>query len=102
MSKLYSLLLDLEKIEDPVRLRWERDMQQELELKEWDETHRHVKSISVNIAIRENIYKLRYRRYLTPKSLHRMFSTVEPKCWRCNEEEGNLIHIWGACAKIQT
>lgn len=65
------------------------------------ERYRYVKSISVKVAIGEDFYKLRYSWYLMPMCLHRILPTVDFKCWRYNEEESSLVHVWWACAKIQ-
>lgn len=55
------MLLRSEEAVDISRIRWQRDLWQETVQREWYYTHKYIRFISFNIAIRENVYKLRHR-----------------------------------------
>lgn len=38
--------------------------------------------------------------YCSPKKLHRIFPATPPLCWRCDAEDGTVIHIWWTCPRI--
>lgn len=69
MSKVYSLLLDIEEADDNSRQRWGREIQEEIEVGKWQATNEYILSTSANVAIHESFYKLRHQWYLTPLSL---------------------------------
>lgn len=59
-----------------LRVRWEVDLYQEMEYKEWQATHRYMRRLSCNVALCTFFYKLRSRWYLAPVQLHKMRSLV--------------------------
>lgn len=100
LSKIYALVVGEEDSGDLSRLRWQKEIQQEILQEEWQATHKHIKSLSHNVAIRENYCKLRHRWYLTLNRLHKMYPEVEGHCWRCLEEKGTMEqYISGGHAK---
>lgn len=63
--------------------------------------HVFIRSISINLAIRENFFKLQNRWYTRSVRVHKMFPEVDASCWRCKKEKGDLKHICWACEKLQ-
>lgn len=57
---MYWVLSELETEDDMDRIKWQKDLQREINLKEWIRTHGYIRGISANAAIRENFYKLRF------------------------------------------
>lgn len=57
------------------------------------------KPIKISLAqnIKENVYKMHYRWYLTPEKLSEIYKQLDAKCWKCREEKGTLFHQWWTC-----
>lgn len=58
-------------------------------------------SCSQNTAIRENCYKMIYRWHLTPAKLQKMYPLSDGKCWCCQEDNADYLHIWWGCGKLK-
>lgn len=56
LSKIYTLLLDTEKMEDERQQSWERNIQGAIEWNEWQATNNYIRLISSNITIHESYY----------------------------------------------
>lgn len=55
----------------------------------------------INVSAQENGFKLFSRWYNPPLKLHRIYPTIPPTCWRCQDKEDSLLHIWWECPLIQ-
>lgn len=56
---------------------------------------------SICTTIQETNYKILTRWYLTPSRLHIMFPGTSKHCWRCQKDEGTLLHIFWSCTKLK-
>lgn len=66
----------------------------------WHKLQEFNLSFSVNVAIKENRYKLLNRWYLTPVKLAKM-SAQPDLCWRWGYERTDYFHMWWTCSKLQ-
>lgn len=56
---------------------------------------------SICTGIQETNFKILTRWYNTPAKLHRVFPSTSDHCWRCQEEQGILLHIFWNCPKLE-
>lgn len=54
------------------------------------------------INLKDHLYKMRYRWYLMPGKLPKMYQRVTNKCWECQEKEGSFYHMWWMCKAAKT
>lgn len=54
------------------------------------------------MATQECGFKIITRWYRTPTMLHKYFPLISDRCWRCNREEGSMLHVWWSCPLIQS
>lgn len=87
-------------LDDSSRFKWQNDLQQIIDQREWYVIHRCIKLISSNVSIRENYYKLRLQWYYTPDRLHKMFPAEGAYCWRFKKKTGNIQHICWICPRV--
>lgn len=79
------------------QLAWERDLQSSIPEEEWEQINKFIHRGSLNVAVQENCYKVRTRWYRTPSLLRTLYSSASKLCWRCDREEGTMLHIWWSC-----
>lgn len=58
LSKVYDILVRNEETADVSQMRWEKDIEGAILQKEWNRTHRFIRVISLNTAIREKKIKV--------------------------------------------
>lgn len=69
---------------------------------EWETICTYIHKGSLNVATQECGYKILSKWYRTPSLLHKFSCSTTNRCWRCDTEEGTLLHIWWSCPVIQT
>lgn len=47
--------------------------------------------------LKENLYKMFYRGYLTPDKIAKFAPGIPNLCWKCNKTEGTFFHMWWGC-----
>lgn len=62
----------------------------------------HAHKGSLNVATHGCGFKIITRWYRTLTLLHKFSPKISNKCWRCNREEGLMLHIWWSCPLIQS
>lgn len=80
--------------------KWEKDLSIHLSDKEWEKIYSNIHKGSINVTTQENGYKLFSRWYKTPLKLHTINPEILSNCWRCNDKNGSLLHIWWDCPAI--
>lgn len=55
----------------------------------------------MNIAMRENRYKVLHRGYLTPFQLLKMYPNGNRACWKCGCQNASFMHMWWECKKVK-
>lgn len=55
---------------------------------------------SICTKIQELNYKILNRWYHTPQLLHRYIPSSTDRCWRCQQDEGTLLHIFWSCPRL--
>lgn len=57
--------------------------------------------LSHNVAIWENRFKMFHTWHLIPAKLHKIFPHLDGRCWRSQENDADLMHIWWKCGKLK-
>ncbi|KAK9401681.1 hypothetical protein NXF25_010037, partial [Crotalus adamanteus] len=82
-------------------VKWAQNFDEPVLLETWEIIWvRNVKFTQAQ-NLRENFYKMFYRWYLDPQKLSRMYSNLQPKCWRCGCLDATYYHIWWSCKSIK-
>lgn len=58
-------------------------------------------TVSSNIGLQENRFKVINRWYLTPERLAWMCPQLEAKCWCCQMVIADFLHVWWKCSKLE-
>lgn len=102
ISIIYSILFaDQKPKSNLASSKWERDLSINLSDIEWGKIYTIIHKGSINVNVQENGFKLFSRWYNTPLKLNKINPGVPSTCWRCNKEEGSLLHIWWDCPLIR-
>uniref|UniRef100_A0A670HTD8 Reverse transcriptase domain-containing protein n=1 Tax=Podarcis muralis TaxID=64176 RepID=A0A670HTD8_PODMU len=104
LSKMYRQLLENENKEvliKEVMIKWNKDLGYELGYDKWQTLWKNGMRFTACADLRENLYKMMYRWYLTPARLGRMYRTADNTCWRCKDKVGTFIHIWWTCGEVK-
>lgn len=80
---------------------WEKDLNMKTTSSSYDTIYRNAHKGSINVSIQEANYKVISRWYCTPTILHRFDTSQSDNFWRCQNELGDLLHIWWTCPSIQ-
>lgn len=72
---------------------WEKDLDINVSQSDWEMIYTYAHKGSLNVATQECGFKIITRWYRTPALLHKISSQKSSKCWRCNHEEGWMLHI---------
>lgn len=101
ISKMYSILTAREHNTPPRYWeQWEADLDLTLTPTDRNRLLKLTHKSSRSASSQEANYKILSRWYRTPQLLHKMYPSQTAQCWRCEEEEGNLLHILWGCRKI--
>lgn len=61
---------------DASRVNWQKNIQREISREEWSQSHMLIRTLSINVALRGNYFKVCHLWYLTPSRISRMFPAV--------------------------
>lgn len=67
---------------------------------QWNRIQVFNQVFSLNVAIRENRFKLINTWCYTPKKLARMYPQLGDQCWKCGQEDADYYHMWWSCPKV--
>uniref|UniRef100_A0A803J2H9 Reverse transcriptase domain-containing protein n=1 Tax=Xenopus tropicalis TaxID=8364 RepID=A0A803J2H9_XENTR len=83
-----------------IRLKWAQDFPQ-LDNEVWKDILEQI--TETNIATRDRYIQVKFlnRVYLTPHRLARIYQGYPDVCVKCNVDQGNYIHVFWDCPKIQ-
>jgi len=104
ISKLYKILLEIKtkdiKIKNYMK-KWEENLGIEISYEQWQKIW--IKNIKFTLSnnLRENMYKMIYRWYLSPEVLFKSKIRNTNICWKCNNKKGSFYHIWWSCEKAK-
>lgn len=102
LSYLYALLIEIEAPHKlPFLQCWERDMGVSFSQAQKDRILFFSHKASLASRYQEGGYKILTRWYRTPTALHWIFPQVSDVCWRCQESEGTMIHIFWECQMLR-
>uniref|UniRef100_A0A670HKX5 Reverse transcriptase zinc-binding domain-containing protein n=1 Tax=Podarcis muralis TaxID=64176 RepID=A0A670HKX5_PODMU len=104
LSKMYRQLLESENKEELIKevmTKWNKDLGYELGYDKWQTLWKKGMRFTACADLRENLYKMMYRWYLTPARLGRMYRTADNTCWRCKDKVGTFLHIWWTCEEVK-
>lgn len=101
LSKSYNLLLSLKRVTDKAQRQLMLDLNIGIAKQVWEEMCTFNHTFSLNVAIRENRYKILHRWYLTPFQLSLMYPEVN-KCWKCGHLKASYLHVSWDCGRINT
>ena len=101
-SAYYSMLLNNSDCNSSsLKLTWEADFNMSFTDEEWSLILRNMKKMSRELKTRLIQFKILHRVYWTPSRLHRVGLRDDAGCWRCNDEEGTLVHMLWGCPAVQ-
>lgn len=80
-SLLYSLLVEMNKMQDSARRKWETEIGTLINELDWGRSCEYVLGISSNISVHESFLKVRTRWYYVPTKVHKMFPASDTICW---------------------
>uniref|UniRef100_A0A8C5LYI8 Reverse transcriptase domain-containing protein n=1 Tax=Leptobrachium leishanense TaxID=445787 RepID=A0A8C5LYI8_9ANUR len=85
----------------PFMGRWEMMLGMPLTEPQWDKILDLTHHCSIASKVQEAAYKVLTLWYRVPTQINQMFPDIPPICWRCNEEEGTMLHIWWSCRIVE-
>ena len=102
-SQYYSFLLEYSNIKTASALRrtWEVDLGTSYTEGEWDRLLRNCRKMSRELRTRLIQFKILNRVYWTPSRLFKVKLRDCSTCWKCQEEEGTLMHMLWDCPLIR-
>ncbi len=103
-SVYYRLLMDKidQNFHSALRRIWSNDLNLSLSDEDWSRICRNCKTVSRNLGVRLIQFKILNRFYWTPSRLFRLGLKDSAKCWKCEREDGDLMHALWSCSEIQT
>lgn len=94
LSTIYKLLhAPLHDQLSPYTRRCPTESGRELTMADWQKSFHFTHTSSISCYTLEKNFKLISRSYRDPHSLHKIFPSVTPTCWRCGSEEVSYLHI---------
>ena len=101
-SAYYAMLLEVsDKSMIVSKIPWERDLEVTISDGDWVRILRNCKKMSRELRTRLIQFKIVNRIYWTPSRLFRVGLSDSPKCWRCQDGDGTLVHMLWSCPKVQ-
>nr|XP_028572398.1 uncharacterized protein LOC114590233 [Podarcis muralis] len=85
LSKMYSLLLEWDTKDEEVKevmVRWAMDFGHNIVFDKWKALWNKGMRFSACTKLRENMYKMMYRWYVTPVKLEKIYKTGDKLCWK--------------------
>lgn len=73
----------------------------EIDIDCWEHLWKVSSKMATCYQVKENIFKIHTRWYITPEKLNRMDPKISKTCWKCHGNEGTLYHIWWGCNKAK-
>ena len=103
ISKLYKILRDSKQNPtDYIRIRWQKEINTEISLEQWDNICKTIHTTSCSAHWREFNWKNIVRYFVTPKQQLRI-NSASSNCWRdCGEDNAHHTHIFWSCIKIKS
>uniref|UniRef100_A0A803TJL4 Reverse transcriptase domain-containing protein n=1 Tax=Anolis carolinensis TaxID=28377 RepID=A0A803TJL4_ANOCA len=104
LSRLYKFILDYNLADNQIKtvmFSWARDFGRNIDLEEWEYLWKKGFKFSLAGSIRENMFKMFYRTYITPELLAKIEKTERGACWRCKKVKGTFFHTWWTCNIVQ-
>ncbi|CAH2295148.1 Hypothetical predicted protein [Pelobates cultripes] len=101
LSLCYHRLLDIDRpAKQSYMLKWERELNCELEHGKWIGAMTLVKRATKCLDHVEAAYKMWMQWYYTPHRLAQIYPGVQNRCWRCSQQGGNTSHIFWYCPAL--
>lgn len=104
ISKIYKILLEMKtkdiKIKKYMR-KWEENLGIEITYDEWQEIWTKNIKFTLSNNLRENIYKMIFRWYMSPEILFKSKMSNTNLCWKCKNKSGSFYHVWWSCEKAK-
>uniref|UniRef100_A0A670KC70 Reverse transcriptase domain-containing protein n=1 Tax=Podarcis muralis TaxID=64176 RepID=A0A670KC70_PODMU len=104
LTKMYNQLLEWDTMDEEVKevmIKWAIDLGHPLEYEKWEKLWNKDMKFSACVGLRENMEKMMYRWYITPKKLAKMYKTGDKTCWKCKKKEGDFLHMWWSCEEVK-
>lgn len=102
VSEIYKLLIHSPEGFVPGFLqKWERDLDIILSEEQWGYILEFAHYSSTASKYQELCYKILIRWYRVPSLLHKIYPERMNTCGRCGEAEGNMLHIFWSCWKLE-
>lgn len=87
--------------EVPYIKKWEIELGMEIPRETWEKAMIVTHKLSISAKHQERNYKILARWYRCPMDLHKINPDNEDVCWRCQEAQGTMSHIWYYCSEVQ-
>lgn len=100
ISEIYTVLTN-SSIKQVCMLKWEADLQENIELDEWHVIAQEASKSLINTSIIETNYKVLLRWCMVPARLATYVPTASPLCFRSCGQEGTMYHVWWQCPKVR-
>lgn len=102
VSEIYKLLIHSPEGFVPGFLqKWERDLNIILSEEQRGYILYFAHYSSTASKYQELCYKIFTRWYRVPSLLHKIYPERMNTCWRCGEAQGNMLHIFWSCRKLE-
>lgn len=102
LSFLYSILTRQGEDSTPeFLLKWERDLGTQLTTQQRERVLVLAHKSSIASHYQEAGYKILTRWYRVPYVLHKMNPSLSDRCWRCDREEGSMLHVFWSCPLLR-
>lgn len=84
-----------------IKSEWEKELGTQIQDGIWEESLAYIHSCFINAHHCLIQFKIIHRLHYSKEKLHRIFPEVSPLCDKCSLEEGNLLHSYALCTKLQ-
>ena len=102
LSYMYNLINEANAPQELVFIQaWERDLDIKFSETQKNKIFSFTHKASMASRYHEGGYKVLTRWYRTPMILNRIFPNTSKICWRCQKEEGTMIHMFWSCQKLK-
>lgn len=79
---------------------WEKEIGTSLPDNIWNTALARIHSCSINSSYRLTQFKVIHRYHYSKVKLHKFYNAVSPKCDRCRNNDGTLLHLFWDCPYI--
>ena len=98
---VYTDLLAKSKVENPARIMWGIELNEQLGEEEWSKLYLYIAKITLSTKLRFYQYRLQNKKVTTNIQRSKWDADVTPQCTFCNNALETMYHISWECIHVQ-